>query len=58
MAREALLGHLESLIIVGRDPDPDVNEVLVSVVESQEILIHKVEVDLETGVVQVTQGDS
>ena len=52
MAKEAIAGHLESLILMKQVPAMDVNEVNVQVSEETEILIYKVDLELEPGIVE------
>lgn len=51
MAKEAIAGHLESLILRKKVPALDVHEVNVQVSEETEILIYKVDLELEPGIV-------
>ncbi len=52
MAREAIAGYLESLAMLGKNLVPDIQEVQLAVENTDEILIYKVDVDLEPDVVQ------
>ena len=56
MVKEAIAGYLEALSLLDKTPGPDVEEVLVEVSDAEEILIYKVEVELEMDVVQAAQG--
>ena len=52
MVREAIQGHLETLLMVEKLPVPDVQEVSIQVDDADEVLIYKVDVDLEPEVVK------
>jgi len=51
MAREAIEGHVESLVALGRSPSDDVSDVSLDVSRADEILIYKVGIELEPGVI-------
>ena len=52
MAREATEGHLEALAALGRSPAADIQEVQIDVGDADEILIYKVDIELEPDLVQ------
>ena len=51
MAGEAIEGHVESLAALGRSPGADVADVSLDVSRADEILIYKVDIELEPGAV-------
>ena len=56
MARDAISGHLESLIELGQPPSADVENVHLEVSDSEEILVYKVEIRLEQTFVKASKG--
>ena len=51
MAKDAIEGHIESLLALGQSPGSDVADVSLDVSQADEILIYKVDIEVEPGVV-------
>lgn len=58
MAKDAIEGHIETLLAFGRSPGSDIVDISLDVSESVEILIYKVDIELEQEGVKASQNHS